>query len=80
MPARAKNSRASHSETIFNLAFAQVENNQPKLAFEYLVEFINRADVSQGEQIKVAILLKDAMQRELDKKRALEEEIEALDK
>lgn len=66
-------------DTIFNLAFAQVENQQPRLAFEYLVEFINRADVSQGEQIKIAMLLKDAMQRELERKRALEEELKALD-
>jgi len=67
-------------DTIFNLAFAHVENKQPRLAFEYLVEFINRADMNQGEQIQVAILLKEAMQRELDKKRDLEEELKALDK
>jgi Flp pilus assembly protein TadD len=69
---------AARPDTIFNLAFAHVENGNPRQAFQYLAEFINRADLSQGEHLKVARLLKDAMEREIDKQRAIEQEKKAL--
>lgn len=69
---KALRSGGARHDTVFNLAFAHMENGDPRAAFQYLAEFINRADVSQGEHIKVAILLKDAMEREIDRRRALE--------
>jgi Tfp pilus assembly protein PilF len=69
---KALRAGGARHDTVFNLAFAHMENDEPRAAFQYLAEFVNRADVSQGEHIKVAILLKDAMEREIERRRALE--------
>jgi len=66
-------------DTIFNVAFAHVQNGSPKLALQYLRDFINRAELAQGEQIQVATLVKEAMEREVEKQRVLEAEQKALD-
>lgn len=76
---KALRAGGSRADTVFNLAFAHVENNEPRLAFQYLAEFINRADLGQAAELKVARLLKDAMEKEIAKQRAIQEEQKALD-
>jgi len=66
--------RSSDSLTVFNLAFAYVADGNVRQAYRRLGEYINAADPTAGEQIKVAHMLRTAMLEEL--KRQKEEKLE----
>ncbi|TNF30044.1 MAG: tetratricopeptide repeat protein [Deltaproteobacteria bacterium] len=73
--------RSSSSLTVFNLAFAYVADGNVRQAYRRLGEYINAADPTAGEQIKVAHMLRSAMLEELrrQKEEKLEQELRGQD-
>jgi|GEM_PF-1387715 len=66
---------------VFNLAFAFVEDGNVRQAYRRLGEYINAAEATDAEQIKVAHMLRTAMLEELkrQKNEELEQELRAQD-
>lgn len=58
------------NDFIFNLAMAFVAADDTKNAFRFLGEYINRADGSQAENVKVAHMLRSRALERLEKERA----------
>jgi tetratricopeptide (TPR) repeat protein len=52
-------------DTVFNLAFAHVENGAPRLAVQFLGDYLARADIKDAEHIAAARALKDALEGEI---------------
>lgn len=60
-------------DSIFNLAFAYVEVGNARAAYRRLGEYVNNADPTEAENIRVAMLLRSAMQEEIERARAAAE-------
>lgn len=77
---RAK-ARSESPDTVFNLAFAYVQDGNVRDAYRNLGEYINAADPTAAEQIKVAHMLRSAMLEELRRRKdeKLEQELKQQD-